>query len=87
MKRAMVVMVVAALTGACRGGAQPASEAATTAGPRTEVVLSSAAQQEGGIETQPAKATTEPEMLRVSGRIALADTRTWSRPARAMTST
>jgi len=77
MKRAMVVMVVAALTGACRGGAQPASEAATTAGPRTEVVLSSAAQQEGGIETQPAKATTEPEMLRVSGRIALADTRTW----------
>ena len=76
MKRAVVVMILAALTGACRGGAQPASEATTTAA-RTEVVLSSAAQQEGQIETQPAKATTEPQMLRVSGRIALADNRTW----------
>jgi multidrug efflux pump subunit AcrA (membrane-fusion protein) len=77
MKRAVVVMLVAALTGACRGSAQPASEAAATTAPRTEVVLSSAAQQEGGIETQPAKATTAPEILRVSGRIALADNRTW----------
>jgi membrane fusion protein, heavy metal efflux system len=77
MKRAVVVMVLAALMGACRGGAQPSSDAATKAAPRTEVVLSSAAQEEGQIETQPAKATTEPEMLRVSGRIALADNRTW----------
>jgi RND family efflux transporter MFP subunit len=72
-----VVLVLAALTGACRGGAQPASEAPPPSATRTEVVLSSAAQQEGRIETQPARATTEPEMLRVSGRIALADNRTW----------
>lgn len=77
MRRAATVMILAALTGACRGGAQPASDARTTAAARTEVVLSSAAQQEGQIETQPAKTTTEPQMLRVSGRIALADNRTW----------
>jgi cobalt-zinc-cadmium efflux system membrane fusion protein len=41
------------------------------------VVLSPAAQQEGQIETQPARATSEPDMLRVSGHIALADNRTW----------
>ena len=76
MNRAVVVMILAALAGGCRGGAQPASEAPPQAA-RTEVVLSPAAQQEGQIETQPAKATTEPATLRVSGRIALADNRTW----------
>jgi cobalt-zinc-cadmium efflux system membrane fusion protein len=69
-------MVIAALASACRGGAGPATESAPPAA-RTDVVVSPAAQQEGGIETQPARATTEPERLRVSGRIALADNRTW----------
>src|ERR1044071_1535732 len=77
MRRSAMMMILAALTGACRGGAQPASESRTTAAARTEVVLSSAAQQEGQIGTQRAKTATEPQMLRVSGRIALADNRTW----------
>ena len=76
MRRAVAVMMAAALASTCRGGEQPASQTTAPAA-RTEVVLSPAAQQEGQIETQPAKATSEPEMLRVSGRIALADNRTW----------
>jgi cobalt-zinc-cadmium efflux system membrane fusion protein len=69
-------MMTAVLTSACGGGTTPATESAAPV-TRTEVVLSPAAQQEGQIETQLSKATTEPEMLRVSGRIALADNRTW----------
>jgi len=76
MKPAVMLMAVAALAGGCRGGAQPATESAAPS-TRTEVVLSPAAQREGQIETQPARATTEPEMQRVSGHIALADNRTW----------
>ena len=76
MKPMMTVMIVAALTAACHREAAPAAESSAPAA-RTEVVLSAAAQQEGQIETQPAKATTEPEMLRVSGHISLADNRTW----------
>jgi multidrug efflux pump subunit AcrA (membrane-fusion protein) len=68
--------LVAVLGLACQRQAPPDTESAPAAS-RTEVVLSNAAQQEAQIETQPAKAATEPEMLRVSGRITLADNRTW----------
>lgn len=43
---------------------------------RDEIVLSAAQQTEGGIEAQAAAPSDEPQMLRVSGRIALADDRT-----------
>jgi membrane fusion protein, heavy metal efflux system len=76
MKRVFMCAVVSALAAACSGNSQPASQATAPAA-RTEVVVPVAGQQEAQIETQPAKATTEPEMLRVSGRIALSDNRTW----------
>jgi len=72
----MTLMIAAALAAGCHRETAPAPESTVPAA-RTEVVLSPAAQQEGQIETQPAKATSEPEMLRVSGHIALADNRTW----------
>ena len=76
MTRMSIWLVAAALTAACGGGSAPAAESTAPAA-RTEVILSPAAQQEGAIETQPSRATTEPDVLRVSGRIALADNRTW----------
>jgi cobalt-zinc-cadmium efflux system membrane fusion protein len=75
MKRAVLMIVLAIATG-CNREAQPAGESAR-AGARTEVVLSPAAQKEGQIETQPAKTSDEPDVLRVPGRIALADNRSW----------
>jgi multidrug efflux pump subunit AcrA (membrane-fusion protein) len=77
MKRVIAWTIVAALTAACHREAAPVAESSNGAAARTEVVLSPAAQQEGQIETQAAKTTSEPEMLRVSGHIALADNRTW----------
>jgi cobalt-zinc-cadmium efflux system membrane fusion protein len=76
MTRMSIWLVAATLTAACGGGSAPAAESTAPAA-RTEVILSPAAQQEGAIETQPSRATTEPDVLRVSGRIALADNRTW----------
>jgi len=76
MKRLIVWMFIAAIVTAC-GREDPRPAESPAGSHRTEVVLSPAAQQEGEIDTQPAKATSEPEMLRVSGRIALADNRTW----------
>ena len=75
MKRTGMVIVAAVLGAACQRDPAPVESPAPQA--RTEVVVSPAAQQEGQIETQPARATTEAETLRVSGRIALADNRTW----------
>ena len=43
---------------------------------RDEVALSSAQQTEGGVETQAAALSDQPQMLRVAGRIVLADDRT-----------
>jgi len=54
----------------------PAAERAAPAS-KTEIVLSPADQSLGMIETQAAALSAEPQMLRVSGRIALADNRTW----------
>jgi cobalt-zinc-cadmium efflux system membrane fusion protein len=76
MKRVIAWMFVAALVSACHRDSPSQAESSATAS-RTEVVLSPAAQEEGQIGTEPAKATSAPEMLRVSGRIALADNRTW----------
>jgi cobalt-zinc-cadmium efflux system membrane fusion protein len=61
---------------ACQKAA-PAAGEAQKASARSEIVLSPAAQADGQIETMPAAATTEPETVRVSGRIVLADNRTW----------
>jgi membrane fusion protein, heavy metal efflux system len=77
MNRLAVALLAAALVGACRRDEAPPLAERTTTPARTEVVLSPAEQREGRIETQPATVTTEPEMLRVPGRIALADNRTW----------
>ena len=58
--------------------ATPAPAAERTAqGNKGEIVLSPADQAAGLIETQAAALSAEPQMLRVSGRIALADNRTW----------
>jgi multidrug efflux pump subunit AcrA (membrane-fusion protein) len=58
--------------------ATPAPAAERTAqGNKSEIVLSPADQAAGLIETQAAALSAEPQMLRVSGRIALADNRTW----------
>ncbi len=58
--------------------ATPAPAAEHTAqGNKSEIVLSPADQAAGLIETQAAALSAEPQILRVSGRIALADNRTW----------
>ena len=75
MKRVVLMIALAAATG-CNREAQPARDSAPTVA-RTEVVLSAAAQKEGQIETQPAKTSDEPDVLRVPGRIALAENRSW----------
>jgi membrane fusion protein, heavy metal efflux system len=74
MRRIAIVSIVFAA--ACSRETPPAARAPSSTAP-TEVVLSAAAQREGQIETKAARITNEPEMLRVSGRIALADDRTW----------
>ena len=63
----------------CSGCVAPkASETvAEPKGRKDEVVLSAAQQSTALIETQPAALSDQPEMLRVKGRIALADDRTW----------
>jgi len=58
--------------------ATPAPAAERTAqGNKSEIVLSPADQAAGLIETQTVALSAEPQMLRVSGRIALADNRIW----------
>ena len=75
MKRVVLMIALAAATG-CNREAQPARDSAPTVA-RTEVVLSPAAQKEGQIETQPVKTSDAPDVLRVPGRIALAENRSW----------
>lgn len=75
MKRVMLMIALAVAAG-CNRGTQPAGETAPPA-VRTEVVLSPAAQKEGQIETQPVKTSDAPDVLRVPGRIALAENRSW----------
>ena len=75
MKRLALITLLAVAAG-CNREAPPAAEAPATAA-RTEVVLSPDAQKEGQIETQPVKTSDEPDVLRVPGRIALAESRSW----------
>lgn len=76
MKHVAILMIAVATGAACTRQSPPPTESSAPTS-RTEVALSPAAQSEGQIETQPAKMTSEPEMLRASGRIVLADNRTW----------
>ena len=84
MSRWVHCLVVALLTGitACGGGAStPPADAVTKAGaskmPKDQVVLSAEEQATGNIETQAVVMSDAPALLRVSGRIARADDRTW----------
>jgi cobalt-zinc-cadmium efflux system membrane fusion protein len=77
--RAVVWSLLAAFTAAC-GRAETEDSAArvpATSARRTEITLSPAQQAEAMIETAPVTLTEQPDLLRVSGRIALPDTRTW----------
>lgn len=85
-RTAMMLLLVGslALAAACgRGSAggpagdTPASEKAQTKAPKDQIVLSAQEQATGKIETQPVETTDAPSLLRVSGRIARADDRTW----------
>ena len=55
----------------------PAAEKAQAKAPKDQVVLTAAEQATGKIETQPVETIDAPGLLRVSGRIARADDRTW----------
>jgi membrane fusion protein, heavy metal efflux system len=76
MKRLALITLLAVAAG-CNREAAPAAEAVAPAVARTEVVLSAEAQKEGQVETQPVTTSDEPDVLRVPGRIALADNRSW----------
>ena len=73
----LALMTVLAVVAGCNRGAPPAAESAAPPAARNEVVLSPEAQREGQIETNAVKTTDEPDVLRVAGRVALADNRTW----------
>jgi cobalt-zinc-cadmium efflux system membrane fusion protein len=77
MRHVTVFILLLSTTAACTRPAPPTVDASHPAAARTEVVLSPAAQAQGQIDTQPAGTTDEPEVLGVSGRIVLADNRTW----------
>jgi membrane fusion protein, heavy metal efflux system len=69
------LLVVSCTSKAPGSGAEPrASHPATS---RDEIVLSAAEQETGLIQTEAAALSNEPDMLRVTGRITLADDRTW----------
>jgi len=71
----VVAAIVAAACSTSRGERTDAKPEAKT--PKDQVVLSADEQAAGKIETQPVEATDAPVLLRVSGRIARADDRTW----------
>ena len=77
-RRLACAFLVTMLT-AC-GRAETTDTAPRTSGSpprRSEITLSAAQQAEAMISTAPVTATDEPERLHATGRIALADTRTW----------
>jgi membrane fusion protein, heavy metal efflux system len=88
MKNGLIVVPVFStlLLAACGrpGDSMEASPRHETKAGKEEVVLSPEQQAAALIETQPAALSTEPEMLRVKGRIALADDRTWRVGVRAV---
>jgi membrane fusion protein, heavy metal efflux system len=75
----LFVMLSCVLAASCNNGTATAPDGESTQNPRAkrdEVVLAPAQQTEGGIEAQVTALKDEPQMLRVAGRIALADDRT-----------
>ena len=78
--RGMTMVAALALCSGCGGQGARNSEASAkpaTSAARDQVTLSAEEQREGGIEVLPAAVSDMPEELRVAGRIALADDRTW----------
>ncbi|TMG81260.1 MAG: biotin/lipoyl-binding protein, partial [Betaproteobacteria bacterium] len=75
--RPLALTILLAIAAGCNREAAPAADTSAPAAARTEVVLSAEAQKEGEIETKPVKTSDEPDTLRVPGRIALADNRSW----------
>src|SRR5437868_11692440 len=74
----VMLFVLTLLTAACgRDGRTPAAGPTKAKTPSDQVVLSADEQRTGKIETEAVTATDAPELLRVSGRIARADDRTW----------
>ncbi len=69
------LLVVSCNSKAPGSGAEPSASHPATS--RDEIVLSAAEQKTGMIQTEAAALSSEPDMLRVTGRIALADDRTW----------
>jgi cobalt-zinc-cadmium efflux system membrane fusion protein len=76
MKRLVIVAMTLAVAPACQRSTAATGEP-QKAPARTEIVLSTAAQADGQIETKPADAINNFDTYRVSGHIALADNRTW----------
>src|SRR4051812_111555 len=72
----VTLTVALALAIGCSKNAPPAEKSVAATTP-TEVQLSPAAQREGQIEVTTATVSDEPEILRVPGRIALADNHSW----------
>jgi membrane fusion protein, heavy metal efflux system len=75
-----VTMLASLFLAACNNpsaSSEPAAAPNQTKSNKDEIVLSPDQQTTAKIETQTAAFSTEPEMLRVKGRIALADDRTW----------
>jgi cobalt-zinc-cadmium efflux system membrane fusion protein len=71
------VFLLPLLLVSCNGGANTPSQSLAEAVNKDELILSPAQQSEGMIETQAVKISDIPQTLRVTGRIALADDRTW----------
>jgi len=77
--RIFILMISSSLCAtACGSGTAgaPATEHVAQSN-RDEIVLPASEQVGGLIETEPARLSEEPDILRVAGRIALADDRTW----------
>jgi membrane fusion protein, heavy metal efflux system len=81
MKRALYLLLVSFcfLVISCNNAPKTETErgAAHTAAGQDEIVLSSAEQKTGMIQTETVELSNQPDVLRVAGRIALADGRTW----------
>lgn len=71
-----VIVSIFAAAGCNSSTPAPAAEH-TSSGSKSEIVLSPTDQAAGMIETQPAALSSEPQMLRVTGHIVLADDRAW----------
>lgn len=73
------IMILSSLLAAsCKNDASgPSASEATPQRSKDEIILTSAQQAEGLIKTQTISVSDAPEILRVGGRIALADDKTW----------